>query len=85
MSRNGVPGIFSLTRRMRAHGSSFSSRTHFLKKAEAMISMPRKPASSICEATGRIMSVRMPMAHRLDGPSRSVVSTKWISFMAGSI
>ena len=74
-----------MTRRTRAQGSSFSSRTHFLKNAEAMISMPRKPASSMREATGRIMSVRILMAHRLDGPSRSVVSTKWISFMAGSI
>src|SRR3972149_7422509 len=46
-----------------------------------MISMASKAARSICAATGSIRSVRMFDAHKLNCPSRRVVSTKRISFI----
>lgn len=79
--RSGVLRTLAATRRRRSQGSSLRSRTHFLKKTLDISSMASKPARSIRSAMGRIIPVRMRVAHRLNWPSRKVVSTKRISLM----
>jgi hypothetical protein len=54
-----------LTNFTRAHGSSFSSRTHFFKCELEINSMASKPALSSASATGSIMPVVMFSAHKL--------------------
>ena len=65
MSRSGVLVMTFAIRRTRSQGSSFNSRTVFLRCDPEISSMPSKPASSKFFAIGNIMPVVMFSAHKL--------------------
>ena len=65
ISRSGVLVMIFETSRTRSQGSSFSSRTVFLRCEPEISSMPSKPASSKFLAIGSIMPVVMFSAHKL--------------------
>ena len=79
IARSGVFLARCATNRVRSQRSSFRSRTAFLKNAEEISSNASKPAASIESIIGSIMRVVILEAHRLNCPSRKVVSTKRMS------